>query len=638
MILFQMNNSITDIPAHEPHATLLARMEVEAAEHPRRYGTRIVALALFGHGCIVVAWLALLGGAIWLARQIGGAPLLTAGSLLTLAVLPGAALWLGYSMLYIAPRPPQGIRVTRGEVPELFALLDKVRRKLKLHVRIRYVLLTDQFNAALYSQPRWGMFGPRRHYLLLGLPLLQGLSVKQFAAVVAHEFGHLSGTGGGSSRWIYSQREYWSQLHARLQDGYPWLQQWLAGFVSRFAPYFEACSRPLARQHEFDADQAAARVAGKEACADALILVRLKLRFLLEDYWPKLMRKAEQQPQPDIAPYSNLRTAFAAGMAEAPCEIWLQQALAEQTGSHASHPSLRERLEHIGAFPQLPKPASKCAGQVLLCNRLGVLQGKLDDAWRARILPEWQQRHRQRQAARDKLAQLNRQVVSGSIELDDAYRRAHLIEELESPAAARALYLEILAQHPEHAPTCFAAGRLLLADDNEQGLALLETAMRLDQKAIIPSCRLAYEFLQRQGRSREAENYYQTACERAALEDRALAERVSVSVSDTLLAHDLRPAQLARLQAQLANHPSIRRAWLTCKQVQYFADRSLYVLLVERRLWPLHSAADDAQFARQLVDTLEMPGQSFVQVIDARTRELKKRARQLSNAAIYPAA
>ena len=59
MILFQMNNSITDIPAHEPHATLLARMEVEASEHPRRYRARIVALALFGHGCIVVAWLAL---------------------------------------------------------------------------------------------------------------------------------------------------------------------------------------------------------------------------------------------------------------------------------------------------------------------------------------------------------------------------------------------------------------------------------------------------------------------------------------------------------------------------------------------------------------------------------------------------
>ena len=57
--------------------------------------------------------------------------------------------------------------------------------------------------------------------------------------------------------------------------------------------------------------------------------------------------------------------------------------------------------------------------------------------------------------------------------------------------------------------------------------------------------------------------------------------------------------------------------------MQYFADRS-HVLLVERRLWPLHSATDDAQFARQLVDTLEMPGQSFVRVIDARTRELKK--------------
>ncbi len=59
--------------------------------------------------------------------------------------------------------------------------------------------------------------------------------------------------------------------------------------------------------------------------------------------------------------------------------------------------------------------------------------------------------------------------------------------------------------------------------------------------------------------------------------------------------------------------------------------------LIERKRWPLRSSADDKRFARQLVDTLEMPGQSFVQVLDKSSQELKKRARQLGNAAIYTA-
>lgn len=632
-----MNNSANDKFRFDAYDALVARLEIEASEHPVRYHLKVMALAALGP-LLLLMLLGLLFAALFTLAQLAGLPDYPGGALLQWALPLGLCLYLAYTLLWInSPPPPPGIILAPADAPELFRMIAKIRHRLKIKAHIEQVLLTDQFNAALVCCPRFGPFGPQRYYLQIGLPLMQGLSTKQFGAVVAHELGHMARGRTLAANWIFVLRETWGQLHRSLQDGYPWAKQWLAGFVSRYEPYFNAYTRALARQHEFCADQAAVRVVGKSVAADAIVAVRLKSRYLSEYYWPKLMLKADNQPRPACLPYSNMRLALSLGFAEAPGEQWLEGALAEVSVAGDDHPSLRDRLEQIGCFPRLPKPFRLSAAQVLLGNHLNTVSNQLDKNWQRDIQPEWEQRHRHVYNARKQLLELEQQSSSGSISLDDAFRRARLSEELGDSHGACEQYQQIVAQHPQHAPSCFAAGRLLLAEGNELGLQLLESAMRHDNKAIIPCCRLAYDFLQQQGRRDAAESYYQIACERAALEDRALAERISVNVSDTLIAHDLRPAQLAHLQAQLSNHSSIRRAWLTRKQVQHFADRSLYVLLVQRKRWPLHSSADDKHFARHLIETLEMPGQSFVQVLDQHSQELKRRARKLSNASVYPA-
>ena len=637
MILFQMNNSASPKLHLDAYADLAARLEVEASEQPLRYHAKVMALAALGPLLLLMLLLVLFAGLFWLAQLAGIAEY--PGGLVWQWLLPlGLSLYLAHLLLWVESSPVTGIALTEQDVPELFRLIRKLRRKLKIRSAVHQVLLTDQFQAKLVCQPIYGPFGPQRYALQIGLPLLQGLSTKQLAAVLAHELGHMAHGHRISANWIFFLRQAWEQVHHSLQkNGYPWAKQWLAVFVARYEPYFSAYTRALARQQEFLADQAAVRVAGKEDAADALVALQLKARFLQQCFWPRLMQQATEQPTPNATPYSQMRLALSLGFAEAPGEQWLEQALAKNHHSNESHASLRERLEQLGCFPRLPKPFRLSAAQVLLGPQLQRLSQQLDQAWLRQIRPEWQQRHQQIRDTRQQLQQLEQQLQTGRISLDDAFRRARLTEELGDGAAACEQYRQIVAQHPEHAPSCFAAGRLLLAAGNPAGLEMLENAMRYDNKAIIPCCRLAYDFLQQQHRSVEAESYYQIACERAALEDQALAERISVNVGDTLITHDLRPAQLAHLQAQLSRYPDIRRAWLTRKQVQHFADRSLYVLLIERKRWPLRSSADDKRFARQLVDTLEMPGQSFVQVLDKSSLELKKRARQLGNAAIYPA-
>jgi Zn-dependent protease with chaperone function len=103
--------------------------------------------------------------------------------------------------LWVHLQPPKGWMLTRADAPDLFQLLDRLRKELQTPP-IHVVLVTPEFNAAVSEIPRLGLFGWHRNYLLLGLPLLQVLTREQFTAVLAHELGHLSHGHARSSNWI----------------------------------------------------------------------------------------------------------------------------------------------------------------------------------------------------------------------------------------------------------------------------------------------------------------------------------------------------------------------------------------------------------------------------------------------------
>src|SRR5262249_21700409 len=145
------------------------------------------------------------------------------------------------------------------------------------HARIAKPL---DFNAAVVQAPRLGLFGWYRNYLLIGLPLVKALTVEQFKAVLAHEFGHLSKGHGGMSNWIYRQRLRWSRLIAALEAAESWGVFLFRPFLRWYAPYFNAYSYPLARANEFEADATSARLASRQAAAEALTAVNVVGSYL----------------------------------------------------------------------------------------------------------------------------------------------------------------------------------------------------------------------------------------------------------------------------------------------------------------------------------------------------------------------
>ena len=123
------------------------------------------------------------------------------GAVIKLALIFGGFFWVVAGAMWVSLDVPKGQRIANSEAPELFALIDKLRRSLGAP-RFHHVLITDDFNAAVVQIPRLGLLGWYRNTLLIGLPLMKALNRQQLAAVLAHKFGHLAGGHGRLGNWI----------------------------------------------------------------------------------------------------------------------------------------------------------------------------------------------------------------------------------------------------------------------------------------------------------------------------------------------------------------------------------------------------------------------------------------------------
>jgi Zn-dependent protease with chaperone function len=191
---------------------LVARLDRQAQHNPAAYRVRVILLALTGYGYVLLV-LTVAGGLF--IGSIATLPYLKAAAV-KLALVFGGFFWLVASAMWVRLDPPQGRRVTRHDAPELFNMIDSLRRSLRAP-RFHDVLITEDFNAAVVQIPKLGLLGWYRNALLIGLPLMKALTREQLAAVLAHEFGHLAGGHGRLGNWVYRLRFGWMRLAAALQ-------------------------------------------------------------------------------------------------------------------------------------------------------------------------------------------------------------------------------------------------------------------------------------------------------------------------------------------------------------------------------------------------------------------------------------
>ncbi len=558
---------------------LARRLEAFAASHPKLYKIKVGLLAFTGYAYVfgVLAVVAALLATLAVAAVKGRSHYVVFKAGVPLLVLAGVIL----RSLWVRLLPPDGISLRREAAGRLIDAVEAIRRAVK-GPRVHEILLTDDFNAAVVQVPRLGIFGWHKNYLTIGLPLMHALSPAQFEAVLAHEIGHLSGAHGRFGAWIYRIRKTWYRLaEALIRE-----ERWGAFFFNRFfrwyAPYFSAYSFVLARANEYAADRFSADYAGTSAAAEALVAVNVNGVFLDKTFWPAVLEKADDQPDPPF-PFREMEPALASSLGAETANAFVSRALFRKTGSDDTHPSLSDRLAALGKEPHLPEPAAETAARRFLSGSLEELAARLDGAWREEIAGRWRERHAGAQEARKSLGELEARAASGPLPPEESMRRAVLVEEVRGGDAALSLYREIAAADENCAEAHHAAGRILLSSGDEHGIAHLEKAMELDAGCIIDACDRIHGYLMSWGREKEALAYYDRGERRAELLEQAKAERDSVSPKDTFLPHDLSPEDLDAVTDQLARYQRLHRAYLVRKEVKLFPDFPQYVLGVAIR-------------------------------------------------------
>ncbi|MGE0440215.1 MAG: M48 family metalloprotease [Gemmatimonadales bacterium] len=620
---------MTDAEAQD----LIRRLEARAAENPARYRFRVGALALAGYGYILLMLLVVIG----LVVLLGWVMITQRTNALFLKLLIPLLAVLGAILraFWVKFEAPSGIPVSRTDAPALWGTVDRLSTALAAP-RVGRILIDDSFNAAMAQIPRLGILGWHRSYLILGLPLLEGLTTGQVEAVIAHELGHLSANHARFGGWIYRQRRTWGRLLEQLESEKSGLGQVLfTRFFQWYSPYFGAYSFVQARADEYVADRCAAEAAGIDETRSALTRLAAAARLLDQHHWPTLGKQVISLPEPPADLPSRTGAALREETPAEKLRAVVAEAAAEATGLADTHPSLTDRLRGLGwtAPPDPMWAAPPAPGEVALAALLPAalarsIPAQLGAAWQARNRDAWGDQHHKLRKRRQVLEALDAAALAGGLTIEGAWERIGVADEVD-PERVPGLVAEFVAAHPEHAEARFVHGRILLRRGDEAGVAELQEAARRDDGFLVGAHQLIAAHLAETGRAEDAAHFERLARERAELIEAAIAERTAVPRDMVLEPAGLDDAQLDRYRRALVPHADAVEVYLARRQVTLMPDKPCYVLAIKPRRRFGRPVVDEPALMRAVSGAADWPQTTYTVALVGGNRWLGPALRKL---------
>ena len=624
---------------------LVDELEGYARQNPGAYKLRVALLAALGYvfligSVVIVLLLALTGLALlyfgrlsWLIIKLMLIPI-------GLGVIVLRSLWVEFP-------EPEGHELRYEDAPRLFDLAKSTREATQ-GPKLHKILLTDEFNAGIDQRPRLGVFGWHENYLMVGLPLLRGLSPDEVRAVIAHEFGHLSGKHGAFSSWIYRVRQTWDQVLLRIRKEQRFGSVVFESFFNWYAPYFAAYSYVLARAKEYEADRAAVQLCGKENLAAALIRIKLRRKSLSEEFWPTFFKRASTEPEPPEETFNEMLTALRQPIPPGNAQSWFTQELTQKHGYSDTHPALGDRLEAIGYadvrtsadLQPFLKADDQFGDDYFLQSVPSEFIASTNRLWREGVVEDWRERYKFVVEADKTLAALEEKAKTDELSLEDRWERARLLGGMKGPVEALPLLQEIVAVEPEHPDANYNLGEALLEQGDEAGIRHIELAMEKEVHAIPAGCQLIYDFLSSRKREEEAERYRRCIIDYYKEVEMAQAERNDVSINDSFKYHEIAPELLHDLREQLKTFPNLATAHLVQKVLRHFPQEPSYVLgITSKRAWYRSQSNErDGKLVNELGEQLNFPGFILIIPFEQNYKALRKVFERVQGSEIYRAA
>lgn len=377
-------------------------------------------------------------------------------------------------------QPVAGPQLLREEYPTLWATILELARLARTEPPRRVVLIPE-VNAAVHQ------VGSERE-LLLGLPLLAGLSVSELRSVLAHELGHFAGGDTALSARTYHARTF---LRAARDNAGP-LFRWFFALYYRIFVWVSAASN---RDLEARADRYSAEAAGPQAAASALIkVVQLDLAWnhVVEQRVPLFDQAGARAPLAEAV--STLMAAEAEGLQQAAAQV-LEQ---ERPRWDDTHPRTQDRVAAFAALPAATVVSDDRPALTLLADgpSLAEAEGELltedwplrswDEVASAaarRMLPQRLNRLLLGLAEEDLIAEPTPVALLGALQADPQRIGARLDEENPAEAAMEAavvLTQGALATASGVQVVMDAADGLCLVDADRQLIKTRELAASAD--------------------------------------------------------------------------------------------------------------------------------------------------------------
>lgn len=253
----------------------------------------------------------------------------------------------GIILWSIIPRPDKfvapGPLLARDRHPELYREIDSIAQKTGQQPP-ESVYVDLALNA--WVADRGGIMGlGSRRVMGIGLPLLKMATLREFRAVLAHEFGHYYSGDTKLGPWLYKTRAIINRTLKGLAKTGSLAQLPFIWYGNLFLRLTQAVSR----SQEFTADRIAARTVGK----DAILSVLKKLCSLgdaYDIYWNK-----DVAPVLDAGFKPPITDGFRRFMESPHIITEVNNRLREELGStkvslYDSHPPLASRIAALDSL------------------------------------------------------------------------------------------------------------------------------------------------------------------------------------------------------------------------------------------------------------------------------------------------
>ena len=307
---------------------------------------------------------------------------------------------------FLAPGP----RLDAADQPRLFERLRKLALSVKQEMP-KEVYLVPEMNAWVAQRGGIMGFGSRR-VMGIGLPLLDIVSVPEFEAILAHEFGHYHEGDTRLGPWVYKTRSGIGRTItnlARLGEGRGGIFGFSAVMLQKpfiwYGNMFLRITHAISRAQELSADRLAATAMGAGALADGLRALHRSLQaydYYLNSEIAPALRKGFLPPLLDgFSEFLRVENIAAATADN------LEKELAEaKIDPYDTHPPLAQRLAALAQMPPGRVIEDHSPAWTLLDN-VEMLEAQLASSWVrpgtalkklswketgvSVLLPEWQQ-------------------------------------------------------------------------------------------------------------------------------------------------------------------------------------------------------------------------------------------------------